>query len=145
MTLYHTLFRTTVNYLQLPFCHMNTIYHPSPVNKQTSVATPIPLQANTLPDFICSQMLSTLYHMAPHTHLLCMMYLSEPHPLHVPFVCAGDYFMVSTVSPKGEAHLLVYQLKLSSASHEYSAGLNKTLKKFTSKPITQVGVAGGKA
>ena len=53
--------------------------------------------------------------------------------------------MVSTVSPKGEAHLLVYQLKLSSASHEYSAGLNKTLKKFTSKPITQVGVAGGKA
>jgi len=50
--------------------------------------------------------------------------------------------MLSTVSPKGEAHLLVYQLKLSSASHEYSAGLNKTLKKFTSKPITQVRKAG---
>ena len=49
--------------------------------------------------------------------------------------------MVSTVSPKGEAHLLVYQLKFFSASHEYSSSLNKTLKRFTSKPITQVGGA----
>ena len=48
--------------------------------------------------------------------------------------------MVSTVSPKGEAHLLVYQLKLFSASHKYTADLNNTLRKFTSKPITQVGL-----
>ena len=46
--------------------------------------------------------------------------------------------MISTISTKNEAHLLVYQLKLSASSHEYEAKLNKTLKKFTAKPITQV-------
>jgi len=51
---------------------------------------------------------------------------------------AGDWFMISTVSSKNEAHLLVYQLKLSTTPHEYEAKLHKTLKKFTSKPITQV-------
>ena len=46
--------------------------------------------------------------------------------------------MISTISQKNEAHLLVYQLKLSATSSEYEAKLNKTLKKFTGKPITQV-------
>ncbi len=46
--------------------------------------------------------------------------------------------MLSTVSGKNEAHLLVYKLKLSTTSHEYEAKLDKTLKKFTTKPITQV-------
>ena len=63
----------------------------------------------------------------------------EPHdqtPLLFP--CSGDSFMIGTISTKNEAHLLVYKLKLSVTSHEYEAKLDKTLKKFTSKPITQV-------
>ena len=51
---------------------------------------------------------------------------------------SGNWFMISTVSDKNEAHLLVYQMKLSDY-HEYIASLSKTLKKFTSKPIKQVG------
>ena len=47
--------------------------------------------------------------------------------------------MISTFSTKSEAHLLVYQLMISDY-HEYVASLNKTLKKFTAKPITQVGI-----
>ena len=53
--------------------------------------------------------------------------------LYVP----GDSFMISTVSNKNDAHLLVYQMKLTNR-RDYEAKLNRTLKKFTSKPITQV-------
>ena len=45
--------------------------------------------------------------------------------------------MISTIGNKNDAHLLVYQLKLTSR-RDYEAKLNRTLKKFTSKPITQV-------
>ncbi len=52
--------------------------------------------------------------------------------------------MISTISSKNEGHLLVYRIGRN-AHHEYEAKLNKTLKKFTYKPITctqvRVGVA----
>ncbi|CAI8015357.1 Transmembrane protein 87B [Geodia barretti] len=53
----------------------------------------------------------------------------------------NDVFILSTVHTKGDAHLLVYQIKESSSTSDYSspyeAKLTKTLKKFTAKPVTQ--------
>ena len=79
----------------------------------------------------------------------------------LPF-CTGDHFMLSTVSSKNEAHLLVYRviqgtgndilttewwsfqtlLLFLSTDYDkiYEAKLDRTLKKFTSKPINQLAV-----
>ena len=67
------------------------------------------------------------------------LFLINAHLLILP---SGDNFMISTISSKNEAHLLMYQIRRNTY-HEYEAKLNKTLKKFTYKPITQVRGCGG--
>lgn len=57
-------------------------------------------------------------------------------------ICAlatwDDSFVLSTVSPKNDAHLLIYDIKDGGSKGE--AKLVRTLKKFTEKPITQLAV-----
>lgn len=68
--------------------------------------------------------------------------LVEKLPLKICAIATwGDHFMLSTVSSKNEAHLLVYKV-IQGTDYDkiYEAKLDRTLKKFTSKPVNQLAV-----